>query len=310
MYGLYYNEEAKAQFIKDYMRSRIVAATSLSAIFNKTAPFEEKLNKDCSQFTLEEILKMYRQFGAKSTRVLENYNVYLKNYTAYRLFHKQITGENDYQDINKELIKQCIDPKIQNQLLTREQLDDIEDELFNYSDKAIIEALWHGISGKSMRDLVSLERKMFSEDKLSLIFPDGRIIPISKKLSEFLDKAFNETEYLCYGSTIRVEKLIGFDTLYKERSNAHASPSADVYFRWVYRRVQNYRKQFDMPMLTMKNIQASGLLHKIQEGMQQNDCTIREFLATEQGKELAMQYGYKSDYYIDVISDKYKEYLG
>lgn len=307
---MYYNEGAKAEFIKDYMRSRVVAATSLSAIFNKTAPFEEKTNKDCSQFTLEEILEMYKQFGAKSVRVLENYNVYLKNYTAYRLFHKQITGENDYQDINKDLIKQCVDPKLQNQLLTREQLDDIEDELFNYSDKAIIEALWHGISGKSMKDLVSLERKMFSDDKRSLIFPDGRIIPISKKLSEFLDKAFNETEYLCYGSTIRVEKLTGFDTLYKERSNAHASPSEDVYFRWVYRRVQNYRKQFDMPMLTMKNIQASGLLYKLQEGMRQNDCSLREFLSTEEGEKLAMQYGYKSDYYVDVISDKYKEYLG
>ena len=68
-----------------------------------------------------------------------------------------------------------IDPELQKQMyITREQLDDIEDELFNYTDKAIVEALWHGISGKSMRDLTSLHEKMFDEDKTSLIFPDGR----------------------------------------------------------------------------------------------------------------------------------------
>ena len=305
---MYYNKEVKDAFIKDYMRSRVVAATSLSAIFNKTEPFENKLDKDCSQFNTEEILKMYKQFGAKSRNALENYNVYLKSYTAFRLYHKQISGENAYNEINKEMIKGCMDQDLQKQLyITRDQLDDIENELFNYTDKAIVEALWHGISGKSMNDLVSLERKMFSDDKRSLIFPDGRIINIDIKLSEYLDKAFSETEYLCYGNTIKVEKLVGYDTLYKERSNAHTNPSDDKFFRWVYRRVQNYRKQLDIPDLTMKNIQASGLLHKLKKGMEENNCSMREFLYTEKGKELAMQYGYKPNHYVDVIVDKYNK---
>lgn len=308
---MFYNKEAKAEFIKDYMRSRIVAATSLSGTFNKTALFEERLGKDCSQFTQDEILEMYKGFNVKSRNTLENYNVYLKHYTAFRLYHKQIEGINAYETINKDMIKGCMNPEIQNQIyITREQLDDIEDELLNYTDKAIVEALWHGISGKSMKDLVSLERKMLSKNKRSLIFPDGRIILISKKLSEYLDKAFSETEYMCYGSTIRIEKLTGYDTLYKERSNVHASPSPDVQFRWVYRKVQNYRRQLGLPMLTMKNIQASGLLHFINEGMRENNCSMREFLATEKGRQLAMQYGYKPNYYVDVIADKFSEYQG
>ena len=148
---------------------------------------------------------------------------------------------------------------------------------------------------------------MFSDNKDSLIFPDGRIISISQKLSEYLDKAFSETEYLCYGATIRVEKLTGYDTLYKERSNAYAAPSNDKAFRWVYRRFQNYRNQLGMPMLTMKNIQTSGLWHKLKEGMQQYDCTLREFLYTEEGKALAVQYGYKPKHYVDVVASKYED---
>jgi hypothetical protein len=60
----------------------------------------------------------------------------------------------------------------------------------------------------------------------------------------------------------------------------------------------------------MKTIQASGLLHELQKGMQQHDCSMREFLSTEKGKELAVQYGYKLDYYVDVISDKYNQLQG
>lgn len=305
---MYYNEEAKAEFIKDYMRSRVVAATSLSGLFNKTASFEDELDKDCSRFTKEEVLDMYRKFGAKSVNVLSNYNVYLKSYTALMLYKNKINNTNAYENINKDDLKQCIDPDVQKQMcITREQLDDIENELLNYTDKAIVEALWNGISGKSMIDLTSLNSNMFSEDQRSLIFSDGRIIHISKKLSEYLDKAFKETEYLCYGATLRVEKLIGYGNLYKERANAHAGVSDDVRFRWIYRKIQNYRKHLDISMLTMKNIQASGLLYNLQKGMRDNNCSMREFLSSGKGKELALQYGYSPEHYIDVISDKYSQ---
>ena len=306
---MYYNEEAKAEFIKDYMRSRIVAATSLSGIFNKTVLFENKLDKDCSCFTKEEAINMYKQLEAKSINVLQNYNVYLKNYTAYRLYKKQIDNQNAYEDINKDDLRQCLDPEILKQIfLTREQLDDIENELLNYTDKAIVEALWNGISGKSMCDITSLNVNMFSADKRSLQFPDGRIVFISEKLSEYLEKAFNETDYLCYGKTLRVEKLNGYGCLYKERSNVRASMTDDVRFRYIYRKIRIYRDYFGIPILTMKNIQASGLLHKIQVAMRKNNCSMREFLATDAGKELASQYGYNEKHYVDVISDKYNQY--
>lgn len=308
---MYYNEEVKSEFIRDYLRSKVVAATSLSGLFNKTEMFETQLGKDCSQFTKDEILNMYRQFNAKSAKVLENYTVYLKHYTAFRLYHGQINTENEYLNLTKDIIKSCLDSDIQKQMfLSREQLDDIENELLNYTDKAIVEALWHGISGKSMCDLVSLNRSMLSDDKRSLIFSDGRIVLISQKLSEYLDKAFDETEYLCYGNTLRVERMVGYDTLYKERANAYQAPTPDVYFRWVYRRVQNYRKHLDIPLLTMKTIQASGLWYFIQQGISQQQCSIREFLASSEGKALAVQYGYKPEHYVDVIIDKFADYQG
>ena len=42
-------------------------------------------------------------------------------------------------------------------------------------------------------------------------------------------KAFDEDEYICYGETLRVKKLVGAG-LYKERDNAHATYSQDKAF--------------------------------------------------------------------------------
>ena len=48
--------------IEDYMRSRVVARTSLYSLFRKVAPYQNKLGKDCSQFTKAEIINMYVDF--------------------------------------------------------------------------------------------------------------------------------------------------------------------------------------------------------------------------------------------------------
>lgn len=43
-----YQSEMKEGFIKDYMRSRVVARTSLYSLFRKTEPYERKYDKGCA----------------------------------------------------------------------------------------------------------------------------------------------------------------------------------------------------------------------------------------------------------------------
>ena len=303
---MFYNEEVKTEFINDYMRSRVVAKTTLTGLFNKTEEIENKLGKDCSEFTTEEILEMYRSFDSKSVNVLLNNNVYLKNYTAYRIYHKQIHGSNCYEAINKDMMLECINEDTRNaQFLTRKQMDEIEDQLLNFTDKAIVECLWHGIAGKDMEDLVSINRSMISEENMCIAFNDGEVRYISPRLYDYLMAAFDETEYFCYGPSLKVKEVKGAGRLYKERDNAHTTDSKDKYFRWVYRKIQTFRNYVDLPMLTMKNIQASGLLYSIQNGMERTELDLRRFLQTDDGKAIAIQYGYTLDYYIDTISGKF-----
>lgn len=54
-----YNEEQKENFIKEYLKSKVIVETSLYAILKKTEPFEIENNKDVSDFTKDEILDMF-----------------------------------------------------------------------------------------------------------------------------------------------------------------------------------------------------------------------------------------------------------
>ena len=303
-----YQSEMKEGFIKDYMRSRVVARTSLYSLFRKTEPFESNKKKDCSDFDQDEVLSMYADFKAKSIYVLLNYNTILKAYCAWMRYYQKAASTHAYDNITIELLKLCV-PADSNRFLSREEVAEIEDQLYNATDKAILECLWEGISGPSMNDLVSINRDMVNSEEKELYFSDGRIVKLTGRLYTLLMKAFDETEYMCYGSTLRVKKLIGVGRLYKERDNAHAPDTDDRNFRWVYRKVQNFREHVGIPGLTMKNIHISGMYHYLCEGMQETGLDLKSFLRSDCGKKLAEKYGFHSDSYVDNLTHRFKDFV-
>lgn len=303
-----YQSEMKEGFIKDYMRSRVVARTSLYSLFRKTEPFEESKSKDCSYFSQDEVLSMYTDFKAKSIYVLLNYNTILKAYCAWKRYYQKENVSEAYDNMNIELLKPCI-PKDSNKFLSREEVIEIEYQLYNWTDKAILECLWEGISGPSMNDLVGITEAMVDSKEKALYLPDGRFVKLTDRLYELLMKAFNETEYMCYGSTLRVKKLVGIGQLYKERDNAHAPGTDDRNFRWVYRKIQNFRDHVGIPGLTMKNIHISGMYYYLCKGMQETGLDLKSFLRSDDGRDLAIKYGFHSEFYVDNLAHRFKDFV-
>ena len=241
-----YNENMKEGFIKDYMRTRVVAQTSLYSLFRKVEPYEQKLKKDCSEFTEKEILKMYKEFKARSHNVLLNYNVILKAYCAWKKYYHGLENDIAYENITTDMARSLI-PEDAKRVLTREEVTEIEDQLYNWTDKCIIEALFEGLSGNSMRDLTGVELNMINQKEKQLVLPDGRVFDLTDRLCDMLVKACIENEYVCYGDTLKVKKLIGENKIYKERDNAHAADSDDKFFRWVYRKIMKGRGRMQRP---------------------------------------------------------------
>ena len=300
-----YNENLKEGFIKDYLQSRVVARTSLYSLFRKIEPYEVELNKDCSEFTEEEILKTYKGFQARSKFTILNYNVILKAYCAWISYCYDKDNNNAYNKITTEMVAPLI-PEDANRLLTREDILDIEDQLYNYVDKAIIELIFLGVAGKNMEDIYAVSEECVSADKLVV---NGKHFPMTDRLRELLPIAFSETEIMSYGDTMRVVRVTGKGHIYKERSNARGVDSADAKFRYFYRRIQIFRSYLDMPGLTMKNIAASGLWYYLNKGMEETGLNLRGFLKTKSGEELAVRYGFSKDYYLENICAKYEPQL-
>ena len=304
-----YQKEMKEGFCKDYLKSRVIQQTTLYALFKKTAPFEEKLKKDVSEFTKDEALKMFNGFKSKSIYVLLNNNTILKAYCAYILYYHGLNTDVAYDSIGINDLKPCV-AESKNRLLTREDLLDIKNQLLNDVDRCIVELLWEGVSGNAMCDITGLCEEQLDIKKKQLHFSDGRILNLTDELYEDIVAAFKQTEYLCYGESLRTKKLDGYGRLYKQRDNATGElDSEDRRFRWIYRKIQIFRDYVGMPWLTMKIISNSGFAHYLQHGMKTTGLDIKDFLRTEDGKELAHRYGYDSPHAIDNLTHKYKDYV-
>lgn len=303
-----YQSELKEKFIEDYMRSRVIAKTSLYSLFKKTEEFEIKNKKDCFYFNKPEVIEMFKDFKSKSVYVLLNYNVILKAYCNYLKYYHGLNEHICYNDISIEDLRPLV-YESRNKLLTREDINDIEDQLYNWTDKAIIECLWEGLSGNSMRDIVGLESNMIDHKHKQVHFKDGRVFDLTDKLYAFIIKAFDENEYVCYGETLRVKKMFGSGKIYKERDNAHAKDSDDKYFRWVYRKILQYKKYLDIKELTMKNISKSGMGYYIQKGIKETGLSLKDFLLTEEGKRLLRKYNYQSEYSASNVAQTYSELI-
>lgn len=301
-----YNPEMKEGFIEDYLRSRIIQKTSLYGLFRKIAPYEEHLGKDVSNFSKTEALAMYKWIRSRSIYTLMNDNTILKSYYAWRQHYHGIDNPSAYEQITIEDLKPCVD-KQASRVLSREEIIEIEDQLLNITDAAIVQALFEGISGYSMRDITSLNDKMLDKKNQCLVFPDGRIYKISDRLCDLLEKAFQEDIYICYGETLRTKQLIGKGKLFKERDNVHAADSDDRRFRAVYRKVQVIRDYVGIKELTMKGIATSGMAYYLKKCLDENGMELREFLHTEDGEKLMDRYGFQSSFKIQNVVHKFQD---
>lgn len=303
-----YQNETKEGFIKDYLRSRVIQKTTLYGLFRKIEPYEKELSKDVSQLNKEEALTMYIGLKARSVYTLMNDNTILKAYCAWVQYYYGLENSIAYGDISIDDLKLCID-KNASKLLSREESHEIEDQLLNWTDKAILQCLFEGISGQSMRDITELNNSMLDMANNRLVFPDGRVFNISSRLCELLDEAFQEEIYICYGETLRAKKLQGKGKLFKERDNAYAEDSDDKRFRMVYRKIQVIRKHVGIKELTMKNIAASGFVYYLRNQLHNTGLGLKEYLRTESGEQLMERYGYCSEFRIDNIIHRFKNFI-
>lgn len=303
------------KFLNEYKRSRVIIETTIRAILNRALEFEHKFKKPFYEFTIEEIMEMYKSTHAISDRSLQNTNLTLKHAARWMVDAKGLSIQSQYEDMTKELMQECVDVKRRkNMILTKDDLVEIQGELLNWTDKGILQMLFLGAGSNWLKELTFFDMSQVSRKEGLIYFRTGKTIPITEEDYMFIKNACEEEELISFGETSRISRVksCGF---FKVRFNA-LSDSDDPTdeqdlerrFRFIQRRLLLISKDIGV-QLTSGGIQTGGLLHHLKQGVEESGLTFREYVKTSESKELARRYDILTELYAQILIEKFEGYF-
>ena len=312
---MYTSEKDIEAFLVEYKRSKVIIETTTRAVLNRAVGFEKRFMKPFYEFTTNEALEMYESAHAVSIVSLQNTNLILKNASRWFCHKNGKAIGSAYEKITKDMLETVVDTEKQKSLiLSREDVDDIKANLLNYTDKAIIEALFLGFGSLWLRELSFFEISQVDTSDYIVYFKTGKSIPIDKETYDLFKAACEEDELLSFGSTARVAKVVSYG-IYKLRANALSSNSdwnsegdMERRYRFILRRLTLISKDLGVK-ISPTGLQSSGLLWHLQQGIKETGMTFREFVKTEQACDLARRYDILTAFQSQVLIQKYEQYF-
>lgn len=306
------NETQINEFIEEYGRSRVIAETSVKAILKRAAGWEQSYDKAFYEFSKEEALEMFKSAHAISVVSLQNANLTLKHAARYFL---KMAGGSVYEEIGKYDLDECVDKsKRDGMILSREDLTNIQNDLLNATDKGILEMLFLGAGGNWLKELTFFSMDQISRSDGAVYFHTGKVIPITEEQYETIQAACEETELISFGDTMRVSKVQS-EGFYKIRCNALSANSdpgneqdAERRFRYIQRRLYLISQDLGVK-LTSGGIQSGGLLWNLKNAVAESGLTFREYVKTEEARELAKRYDILSEFYSQILVDKFHKFF-
>jgi hypothetical protein len=312
---LYTSETEVNNFLTEYKRSRVIIEATVKAILNRALEFERKFQKPFYEFTIEEIAEMYKSMHTISDRSLQNANLVLKHASRWMVDTKRLGIKSQYEDMTKEQMQEYVDIKRKESLiLTRDDLEEIQSQLLNDSDKCILLLLFEGVGGQKLKELMFMTWDQVSRKDLKIYFRSGKVIDITPQEYELLRRGFQEEELISFGTTNRISKVKSLG-LYKSRFNS-LSDNDDITnpedierrYRYAQRRMILMSKDLGITM-TSGSIQESGFLHYIKEGVRQSGLDFLQYIKTDECKTLARRYDLYTDLYVQIVKEKFLQYF-
>lgn len=302
-------------FLTEYKRSRVVVEASVRAILNRTLEFEKKFQKPFYEFTIDEILEMYKAAHAISDRSLQNTNLILKHAARWIIDERKFQAKSEYENITKEIIQGCVDTKRKaGFILTKDELEEIQNDLLNWTDKGILTMLFLGAGSNWLKELTFFDMSQISRKEGLIYFKTGKVIPITEEDYELIRKACAEEELMSFGETSRISKVKSHG-FFKQRFNALSAnddpndeQDLERRFRFIQRRLLLISKDLGI-QLNSGSLQTSGLLHYLKQGVEESGLAFREYVKTNEAKELARRYDIITNFYAQILIEKFEGYF-
>lgn len=291
-----YNEKLKLDYLKTFENE--ATRETLKYLFYKTYSTENAFGKDLCNFSIEEIGKAIQATDPLNVSSAKTKGRVLSSYITWCM-------DNGYSDHVGIHPMKGIDPSWYESLTFNKKLylteDDIRElidhQLVNPQDWATLVLLFEGVLGHDLSEMLNLTRKDINFDTGELKLRDDkygeRTLTLSETNREYilrvLNSALEEKQYQQKNGTSesRTPVVPLVDNDFVIRSAARRTISADRADKHtVYRRLTTISDMFDIPYLTAKNIEKSGMLRMARD-LYERDGE----LDTEQFREIAQKFG-------------------
>lgn len=278
-----YNIDTKEKFLSDYPSS---TRDAYKYLFYRSFGTEDILGRDLYTFTTDEIkdvLISAEHTTLNSVRLSHQVIVQYLTWAAKNGY--TFSTINQAKNISVEELRNYIDYS-RKLHLSEEELEEVESKLVNYQDRALLRSIFEGVNGYQHSELLNLTvedvRKAKNNDNKLELKDDKygeRSLNVSDRCMDILLKAGSETEYHmrngeAEGKRTKVD-LVENEYLIKSKKTRNVNYGrADRHL--VYRAISTISELFELPYLSPKNIEKSGMIKMakdllVEEGQLENE---------------------------------------
>ena len=267
----FYNSEIKDEFLQNYENEG--TQTTLSYIFYKSRITEVMKKKDLSEFTVEDLEEVLYELEPLNKTVSASYGRMLNSYISWTIKKGyQKSNINPLTAKTTDYYERFVSKK--KLFLSYSELKEIENNLVNAQDSVILYLLFEGVNGEGNTEILNLKKQDVNFDtnelKLLEVKKNGeqrsRTIKVSDTCIRLVKQAINQNVYqnrngnaVNTRGTAEVE-LVNNDFVIRPVNRRVKDTNAPADKHTLFRRVTVISEEFDLPYLSMKNIERSGMI--------------------------------------------------
>lgn len=201
-----YNEDLKRAFIQTMVDTGInkTFEAVASQYFKQAEPVEEALQKDLSNFNINEIIGMLKHFCTPSMETLMMGTSVFRRYTYYCIKENGVTDKlNHYEEVTNEMYLDCVNKSLsEDKIISRQELLKQVHLLENPVEQFVLFAVFEGLGGVGCMDLVDIQLSQFHDNTVTL--RSGRVLSVPSELVDIAQESAEE--YFYYPPNASAEK--------------------------------------------------------------------------------------------------------
>lgn len=263
-----YNTELKEKYLLEEQNN--TRRQFIETLFKRSEKYEVQYGKDLHEFTLDNIIYMYKSSNYKS---LDSIRVVNSTYSQYTTW---CNDENHFTEMTTSMFCNMLNKDvITNHCVTREKILEWCRELPNPCDKFILLGLFEGLSGKDYCEFVNLERNDI-DFEFNTITVSGIKKPFSRNLCLFAEESADENNY--YPMTVEGNSRFEYvsfkpsSKVIKDYPNTDDNPTDFRKGRRIYHKIMRIFRYLGVESyMSPKAVRDSGIIETLRNIKKENN---------------------------------------